>query len=224
MPLQACACRPSLSSLPFAAQSPTCHKSTLCPLSALLRRPSLHADDDRAMLNTLRFESPESAGAGATCTFEMSGSDDNQPTATAITSSAVAHSEAGTASSSTMDGTLQSATLSASPAMEYPGESDVASSAAAAVEAGAAAGAAAMGAIPCNVDATTAVAAHALARQVPDASVMLQCTESGQERVCVQLPPFALRAGARDTVYFDPAKVKAAIVVTGGPWHTLAEP
>jgi hypothetical protein len=36
-----------------------------------------------------------------------------------------------------------------------------------------------------------------------------------QHDVCVALPPYAMRAGPRDTVYLDPSTVTAAIVTTG---------
>jgi hypothetical protein len=32
---------------------------------------------------------------------------------------------------------------------------------------------------------------------------------------CMPLPPFAMRAGPRENIYFDPATVTAAIVTTG---------
>lgn len=32
---------------------------------------------------------------------------------------------------------------------------------------------------------------------------------------CMPLPPYALRAGPREQIYFDPATVTAAIVTTG---------
>ena len=35
-------------------------------------------------------------------------------------------------------------------------------------------------------------------------------------KVCVELPPFALRSGPRRTIYHDPRKVTAAIVTCGG--------
>ncbi len=35
-------------------------------------------------------------------------------------------------------------------------------------------------------------------------------------QVCVPLPPWAVRAGARRKIYFDPSKVNAAIVTCGG--------
>ena len=37
----------------------------------------------------------------------------------------------------------------------------------------------------------------------------------GTTRVVVPLPAFAMRAGLRDTIYYDPAEVTAAIVTTG---------
>lgn len=40
--------------------------------------------------------------------------------------------------------------------------------------------------------------------------------ESGHDAVCIPLPPWAIRAGARETVYFDGRKVTAAIVTCGG--------
>lgn len=36
------------------------------------------------------------------------------------------------------------------------------------------------------------------------------------QRECIRLPPFAIRAGPRNTVYFDPATVNAAILTVGG--------
>lgn len=36
-----------------------------------------------------------------------------------------------------------------------------------------------------------------------------------QYGVCVPLPPFAMRAGPRDEIYFDPKAVTAAVVSTG---------
>ena len=35
-------------------------------------------------------------------------------------------------------------------------------------------------------------------------------------QVCVPLPPWAVRAGARETIWHDPSKVNAAIVTCGG--------
>ena len=35
-------------------------------------------------------------------------------------------------------------------------------------------------------------------------------------QVCVPLPPWALRAGARETIYHDPNTVNCAIVTCGG--------
>lgn len=35
-------------------------------------------------------------------------------------------------------------------------------------------------------------------------------------QVCVPLPPWAIRAGARETIYHDPLTVNAAIVTCGG--------
>lgn len=35
-------------------------------------------------------------------------------------------------------------------------------------------------------------------------------------QVCVPLPPWAVRAGARETIYHDPSTVNAAIVTCGG--------
>ena len=39
---------------------------------------------------------------------------------------------------------------------------------------------------------------------------------SGLDQVCVPLPPWALRAGARETIYHNPATTTAAIVTCGG--------
>jgi hypothetical protein len=36
------------------------------------------------------------------------------------------------------------------------------------------------------------------------------------DEVCVPLPTWAARAGARETIYFDPARTRAAIVTCGG--------
>ena len=35
-------------------------------------------------------------------------------------------------------------------------------------------------------------------------------------QVCIPLPPWAIRAGARETIYHDPSTVNAAIVTCGG--------
>lgn len=35
-------------------------------------------------------------------------------------------------------------------------------------------------------------------------------------QVCVPLPPWAVRAGARRKIFFEPSKVNAAIVTCGG--------
>jgi hypothetical protein len=35
------------------------------------------------------------------------------------------------------------------------------------------------------------------------------------QEVCMPLPPFAIRAGPRDKIFFDPATVTAAIITTG---------
>lgn len=40
--------------------------------------------------------------------------------------------------------------------------------------------------------------------------------ENGGDDVCVPLPPWAVRAGAREVIYFDPAQTTAAIVTCGG--------
>jgi hypothetical protein len=40
--------------------------------------------------------------------------------------------------------------------------------------------------------------------------------EAELEQVCVPLPPWAIRAGARETIYFNPAEVNVAIVTCGG--------
>lgn len=40
--------------------------------------------------------------------------------------------------------------------------------------------------------------------------------EASMEQLCVPLPPWAIRAGARETIYFDPKQVSAAIVTCGG--------
>lgn len=37
----------------------------------------------------------------------------------------------------------------------------------------------------------------------------------GSQEVCMPLPPFAIRAGPRDKIFFDPATVTAAIITTG---------
>ena len=43
-------------------------------------------------------------------------------------------------------------------------------------------------------------------------------------QICVPLPPWAVRAGARKKIYFDPAKVNAAIVTCGGQALTSSPP
>lgn len=40
--------------------------------------------------------------------------------------------------------------------------------------------------------------------------------EASMEQVCVPLPPWAVRAGARETIYFNPAETTVAIVTCGG--------
>lgn len=35
-------------------------------------------------------------------------------------------------------------------------------------------------------------------------------------QVCVPLPPWAVRAGARENIFFNPAECKVAIVTCGG--------
>lgn len=35
-------------------------------------------------------------------------------------------------------------------------------------------------------------------------------------QICVPLPPWAVRAGARRKIYFEPSKVNAAVVTCGG--------
>lgn len=37
-----------------------------------------------------------------------------------------------------------------------------------------------------------------------------------KEGVCIPLPPYAIRAGPRRTIYYDPAQVTAAVVTCGG--------
>lgn len=44
-------------------------------------------------------------------------------------------------------------------------------------------------------------------------------TYGSMKRVCHRLPPFALRAGARSKVYFDPNKINAAIVTAGKAYY-----
>eukprot|EP01026_Neomeris_dumetosa_P049004 TRINITY_DN42536_c1_g2_i1.p1 TRINITY_DN42536_c1_g2~~TRINITY_DN42536_c1_g2_i1.p1 ORF type:complete len:564 (+),score=76.93 TRINITY_DN42536_c1_g2_i1:46-1692(+) len=40
--------------------------------------------------------------------------------------------------------------------------------------------------------------------------------EASLDQACIPLPPWAIRAGARDTIYCDPANVTAAVVTCGG--------
>ncbi|PRW61573.1 phosphofructokinase family [Chlorella sorokiniana] len=40
--------------------------------------------------------------------------------------------------------------------------------------------------------------------------------EASMEQLCVPLPPWSLRAGARETIWFNPSEVNAAIVTCGG--------
>lgn len=40
--------------------------------------------------------------------------------------------------------------------------------------------------------------------------------EASMEQLCVPLPPWSLRAGARETIWFNPTEVNAAIVTCGG--------
>lgn len=42
--------------------------------------------------------------------------------------------------------------------------------------------------------------------------------EASMEQLCVPLPPWALRAGARETIWFNPAEVNAA-----SEWGVLGE-
>lgn len=44
----------------------------------------------------------------------------------------------------------------------------------------------------------------------------LESADGLTERVCVPLPPWAVRAGARENIYFNPSDVQAAIVTCGG--------
>lgn len=46
------------------------------------------------------------------------------------------------------------------------------------------------------------------------AAAAAEAAATGQA-VCVPLPPFAQRAGPRDTIYFDPSTVTAAVITTG---------
>jgi hypothetical protein len=57
----------------------------------------------------------------------------------------------------------------------------------------------------CHRDTSTAPPERAVAR------ARLLCAQ-----VCVPLPPWAMRAGARETIYFNPAEVNVAIVTCGG--------
>lgn len=50
--------------------------------------------------------------------------------------------------------------------------------------------------------------------------------EASMEQLSIPLPPWAVRAGARSTIYHDPSQVTAAIVTCGGlcpggcaPWE-----
>lgn len=49
-----------------------------------------------------------------------------------------------------------------------------------------------------------------------DASNGRNWMEGSSEQLCVPLPPWAVRAGARDEIYYDPKHVTAAIVTCGG--------
>eukprot|EP01024_Parvocaulis_polyphysoides_P035722 TRINITY_DN3172_c0_g1_i2.p1 TRINITY_DN3172_c0_g1~~TRINITY_DN3172_c0_g1_i2.p1 ORF type:complete len:555 (-),score=96.10 TRINITY_DN3172_c0_g1_i2:219-1883(-) len=40
--------------------------------------------------------------------------------------------------------------------------------------------------------------------------------EASMEQLCIPLPPWAVRAGARETIYFNPAETTVAIVTCGG--------
>lgn len=49
-----------------------------------------------------------------------------------------------------------------------------------------------------------------------DTNTAYEVHVGSMDQVCVPLPPWAVRAGARETIYFDPAEVTAAIVTCGG--------
>jgi hypothetical protein len=50
-----------------------------------------------------------------------------------------------------------------------------------------------------------------------DSEAATNWIEASMEQVCVPLPPWAIRAGARETIYFDPKATTAAIVTCGAP-------
>lgn len=45
--------------------------------------------------------------------------------------------------------------------------------------------------------------------------------EASMEQLCVPLPPWSLRAGARETIWFNPAEVNAASECCNGCWEGL---
>lgn len=45
--------------------------------------------------------------------------------------------------------------------------------------------------------------------------------EASMEQLCVPLPPWGLRAGARETIWFNPAEVNAASECANGRWCGL---
>eukprot|EP01025_Chloroclados_australasicus_P013312 TRINITY_DN16286_c0_g2_i1.p1 TRINITY_DN16286_c0_g2~~TRINITY_DN16286_c0_g2_i1.p1 ORF type:complete len:567 (+),score=69.84 TRINITY_DN16286_c0_g2_i1:62-1702(+) len=49
-----------------------------------------------------------------------------------------------------------------------------------------------------------------------DGSVKMNYMQASFDQACMPLPPWAIRAGARETIYFNPKEVNAAIVTCGG--------
>eukprot|EP01024_Parvocaulis_polyphysoides_P026548 TRINITY_DN2418_c0_g2_i7.p1 TRINITY_DN2418_c0_g2~~TRINITY_DN2418_c0_g2_i7.p1 ORF type:complete len:471 (-),score=61.02 TRINITY_DN2418_c0_g2_i7:52-1464(-) len=49
-----------------------------------------------------------------------------------------------------------------------------------------------------------------------DGTLKMNYMEASMDQACVPLPPWAIRAGARETIYFKPTEVTAAVVTCGG--------
>ncbi|GBF94971.1 phosphofructokinase [Raphidocelis subcapitata] len=171
------------------------------PNPLLLRHKDLGCvfDGDRVALNVVSYAAAAHAGAGAP--QQPGGGDDGGGGAGSFAAEAVAGPE----------GEVEDAVAAAAAAARAVPVAAAAAAAAAAVRAAPAAAAAATEAAE-EAGQHVLRARHGHYVELPP----LPCQQAGGCRVVVPLPTFAMRAGVRDTVYFAPEKVTAAIVTTGG--------
>ena len=69
---------------------------------------------------------------------------------------------------------------------------------------------------PESAGATCAGATATIPSSAATSTATSRLLDNGADDVCVPLPPWAVRAGAREVIYFDPAQTTAAIVTCGG--------